>query len=370
MTMKIFEYTHDQFVDAFQRRYGLGSYYSTPIYGQVMKTGIAGLNRLEALDRHPELAGRFGTEWVLSTGRVIKRVSDGDVVKFLTRLDDDLDVESVVIPMYRRHTLCVSSQVGCRMGCRFCRTGRMGLVRNLSVTEIVGQVFSARDQLGLDVRNVVFMGMGEPLDNLNNVIQAIRVLSDQRGMNIARRYITVSTAGLAAGIDRLARIDGPPVNLAVSLNAPNDRIRSRLMPINRSVPMDELKAALERYPLTKKSALFVEYVLIKDINDHPEHADALADFLRPLKVKLNLIPYNPASHSELHPPSADAYERFHSWLVAKKVFVRRRREKGGRIMAACGQLGGMAASCRVPPQMTHSPEICGSRKILSPETQR
>jgi 23S rRNA (adenine2503-C2)-methyltransferase len=184
------------------------------------------------------------------------------------------------------------------------------------------------------------MGMGEPLDNTDNVIQALRVMVDQRGLDIARRYITVSTVGLTAGIERLARFEGGPVNLDVSLNAPADDIRSRLMPVNRSIPMAVLRDTLLAYPLAKKSALFMEYVLIQGVNDRHEHAVALARYLAPMKVKLNLIPYNPAPGSEWQPPSVDAYERFHSWLVAEKVFVRRRGEKGGRIMAACGQLGG------------------------------
>lgn len=338
--MKILDQTHDQFADAFRRRYGKGTYYSTAVYRHVMKTGKTAFYGLEPFTRFPELAGQLESDLVLSPGRLVKQVSDGGVVKFVTRLADDLDIESVIIPMFKRYTLCVSSQVGCRMRCRFCQTGMMGLVRNLTAAEIVGQVFAARHRLGFDVRNVVFMGMGEPLDNLDNVVQAIRVLADQRGLDIARRYITVSTVGLTDGIGRLSRFDGPPVNLAVSLNAPNDDIRSRLMPINRSIPMAALKEALQRYPLAKKSALFMEYVLIQGINDRQEHAGALARYLSPMKVKLNLIPYNPAPGSDFNPPSAEAYERFHAWLVAENVFVRRRGEKGGRIMAACGQLGG------------------------------
>ncbi|BBO70103.1 dual-specificity RNA methyltransferase RlmN [Desulfosarcina alkanivorans] len=338
--MKILDQTHDQFVDAFRRNHGGGTHTGTAVYRQVMKHGQTAFDGLDAVARRPGLAGELASGLALSPGRLVHRVSDGGVVKFVTRLADDLDIESVVIPMFRRYTLCVSSQVGCRMGCRFCRTGKMGLLRNLTAAEIVGQVFTARHQLGVDVRNVVFMGMGEPLDNPDNLIQALRVLVDQRGMDIARRYITVSTVGLTAGIDRLARFDGGPVNLAVSLNAPNDDIRSRLMPVNRAISMSALRDTLQAYPLAKKSALFVEYVLIRGVNDRKEDATALARYLAPMKVKLNLIPCNPAPGSDLQPPSVAAYERFHDWLVAEGVFVRRRGEKGGRIMAACGQLGG------------------------------
>jgi 23S rRNA (adenine2503-C2)-methyltransferase len=318
-----------------------------------MKSGKICFDGMDAFAGCPELARKVETDLVISTGRVVQQVADGGIVKFVTRLADDLDIESVVIPMFKRHTLCVSSQVGCSMGCRFCRTGKMGLVRNLTASEIVGQVFNARHTLGIDIRNVVFMGMGEPLDNLDNVVQAIGVLADQRGLDITRRYITVSTVGLTAGIDRLAQLKAPPLNLAVSLNAPTDQIRSLVMPINRANPMAALRASLLRYPLAKKSAFFIEYVLIQGVNDRQEHARALARYLSPLKVKLNLIPYNPAPDSRLAPPSTEGYEQFHAWLVAEKVFVRRRKEKGGSIMAACGQLGGKN---NAQSQIAHEPD--------------
>jgi 23S rRNA (adenine2503-C2)-methyltransferase len=226
------------------------------------------------------------------------------------------------------------------MGCRFCRTGRLRLIRNLTAAEIVSQVFDARFRLGCDIRNVVFMGMGEPLDNFDNVVQAIRVLNDQRGLDIARRYITVSTAGLIRGIDQLAASVSPPVNLAVSLNASNDDIRSQLMPINRNAPMAALRESLMKYPLNRKSALFIEYVLIQGVNDSKAHARELARYLAPMKAKLNLIAYNQAPGSDFRPPSVDTFARFHGWLLDLNVFVRRRGERGARIMAACGQLGG------------------------------
>lgn len=337
---KMFSLTHDQFVEAVFYRYGKTAHYSSPVYRQIMKNGQTDPEPPGAVGRFPQWLRQPEANGGPVHGKVVKRIDDDGVVKFVTRLADGLDIESVIIPMHRRHTLCVSSQVGCRMGCHFCRTGKMGLIRNLDAGEIVEQVFAARHRLCVDVRNVVFMGMGEPLDNLNNVARAIRVLADQRGMDIARRYITVSTAGLIDGIDRLARLEDGPVNLAVSLNAPNDHIRSRIMPVNRNNPMAALKASLLRYPLRKKSAFFMEYVLIEGINDRPEHARALSRYLAPLRVKLNLIAFNPTPGSGLQAPSPEAVERFRSWLVAENIFVRRRGEKGGAIMAACGQLGG------------------------------
>ena len=342
--LTIFGTTHDQFVEAFGRRYGKGAHIATPLYRQVMKAGNLAIDKWAPLARSPELAKRLTADLALAPGWPVRQVAEDGVHKFVTRLADNLEIESVVIPMFNRHTLCVSSQTGCRMGCRFCRTGQMGLIRNLTAAEIVGQVFTARHQLGIDVRNVVFMGMGEPLDNLENVAQAIQVLTDQRGFDIARRYITISTVGLIAGIERLGRIDSGPVNLAVSLNAPFDDIRSAIMPINRFNAMGALRTSLQRYPLTKKSSLLIGYVLIRGLNDQRIHAKALARYLAPMKAKLNLIAYNPFPGSELEPPSVHTYERFHGWLLAEKVFVRRRGKKGGHIMAACGQLGGKGRS--------------------------
>jgi 23S rRNA (adenine2503-C2)-methyltransferase len=329
MPLNILDHTHDQFVEAFRRQTGKGAHTSNAIYRRVMKFGEPGQAGWERDVRLP-------------ADHVVKRIEDDGVVKFSTRLADGLDIESVVIPMFKRNTLCVSSQVGCRMGCRFCRTGNMGLIRDLTPAEIVGQVFNARHWMDIDVRNVVFMGMGEPLDNLSNVVQAIRVLEDQRGLDIARRYITVSTVGLTAGIDRLGQMDGPSVNLAVSLNAPSDAIRSAIMPVNRSNPMSVLREALSRYPIGRKASFVIEYVLIRGVNDQEAHARTLVQYLTGMPVKVNLIAFNPFPGSDLQAPSTAAYERFHGWLVDAGVFVRRRGKKGECIMAACGQLGGTA----------------------------
>jgi 23S rRNA (adenine2503-C2)-methyltransferase len=189
-----------------------------------------------------------------------------------------MQIESVVIPMYKRTTLCISSQVGAAWDACFARTGKMGLLRNLSTEEIVGQVFAARYHLGFNIRNVVFMGMGEPLDNFDNVTQAIRVMEDQRGLDIARRYITVSTVGLTEGIDRLARIDGNPVNLAVSLNAPTDEISSRLMPVNRRFHGGP-ETISGKYPLIKKIVSFYRICVDPDVNDQRKMPWHLGQYL-------------------------------------------------------------------------------------------
>lgn len=354
--MRIFEMTHAEFVSAFFARYGKTAHYSTPVYRHVMKTGNLDLEMLPVFSEAKALGRQVQNEMVMDTGQIVRTITEQGVTKFVTRLSDGMTVESVVIPMLRpalrpmlqsmngstirRVTVCVSSQVGCRMGCRFCETGRMGFFRNLLPAEIVGQVFAARHHVGEPVRNVVFMGMGEPLDNLENVCQAIRVMMDQRGLDIAGRHITVSTAGLADDIHRLARMDDIPVNLAVSLNAPDDETRTSLMPVNRRFSMDALRESLLGYQRVRpKTTLFVEYVLIQGINDAKSHALSLSRYLAPLAAKVNLIPCNPAASGDFAAPSPEACDQFRKWLVEEGVFVRQRGEKGGGIMAACGQLG-------------------------------
>lgn len=260
---------------------------------------------------------------------------------------DTLETESVVIPMQHgsglSHTLCVSSQVGCAMGCTFCETAQMGLIRSLSVSEIVGQWWAARHHLGHTIRNIVFMGMGEPLDNLDSVLGAIAVLTDHRGPSVTMRRITVSTVGRIDELVRLrerTRMQGwRGLNLAVSVNAPNDEIRSRIMPINRAMPLRELVAALEGWPARKNQVICCEYVLIPGVNDADEHADELAALLKNVRCCVNVIPYNPRRDSPWPAPSEESVWRFLKRLEARGQFCKRRRTKGRDTMAACGQLG-------------------------------
>jgi 23S rRNA (adenine2503-C2)-methyltransferase len=220
----------------------------------------------------------------------------------------------------------------------------MGLRRQLGVAEIVGQLFNARRVYGTDIRNVVFMGMGEPLDNFGNVVQAIRVLSDQRGLNVALRHITVSTVGLADGIRRLAAAGMPLLKLAVSLNAAGDAVRSQLMPVNRATPLAALRQALMDYPLRKGFSLMVAYVLIPGVNDSAADAAALAAFLAPLAAKVNLIPFNPGTDAPYRAPTEGEMATFRDRLVTARVQVQPRSTLGRDLMAACGQLG----ACRRP----------------------
>ncbi len=273
---------------------------------------------------------------------------DGATRKFVLRHGDGLETESVLIPMEHRrggtsHTLCVSSQIGCAMGCRFCETAQMGLMKQLTAGQIVGQWHAARHRIGQPVKNIVFMGMGEPMDNLDAVLQAIRILVDHNGPAIPPSNIAVSTVGHLAGIARFGRFIEQPglhrLNLAVSVNAPNDAIRSSIMPINRGAPMTALREALLAFPKRRTAAICVEYVLIPGVNDAMEHADEICEWLRPLRSSLNVIPYNPRRDSPWRAPMDDEVDQFVARVQANGQFVKTRRTKGRSVMAACGQLG-------------------------------
>ena len=294
--------------------------------------------------------------------------SEGQVIKFVQDLGGDADgsggapapvvaagrpgvptqIESVLIPMIGRsgvstYTLCVSSQVGCAMGCTFCETAQMGLVRSLQPHEIVGQWFAATHLVGVRPKNLVFMGMGEPMDNIDNVFAAIAALTDHNGAHHAMNKITVSTVGRIDGLKRMAEQIHKPgwhrLNLAVSVNAPNDEIRSRIMPVNRAMPMGELRDVLLAWPKYGGAKICIEYVLIPGVNDGPEHARQLAEYVRPLPACVNIIPYNPRRDSPWPAPTEESVAAFLGWLSEAGAYCKRRRTKGRDMMGACGQLG-------------------------------
>ncbi len=340
--IKLLELTFSELVSELKKRYGKGAHHAAILFREIYSNGNIDLGKSPEIVRWKKLYVQLCHDLKVNLNPVVDTIKENGLTKFVTRLKDSLEIESVIVPMATHNTLCVSSQVGCKMGCKFCETARLGFFRNLSVEEIIGQVFTAKFIFDVDIRNVVFMGMGEPLDNFDNVMQAILVMEDQRGFDISKRYISVSTAGLLDGIKKLAALNWPQINLALSLNAPNDQVRSQIMPINKVYSMDRLREVLMDFPLKKNGAVYIEYVLIKHVNDRQEHAYQLADYLKPLRAKLNLIPYNRRTDSLFEAPSEQDVSRFLSWLVEKKVFVRKRSTKGLGIRAGCGQLGNYA----------------------------
>ncbi len=265
--------------------------------------------------------------------------ADG-TVKLAFKCRDNAVIETVYIPSEGRNTLCISSQVGCAMGCTFCWTAKMGLRRNLTAAEIVGQVMHARRLMGErngHIGNIVFMGMGEPLHNYDNVLQAIRVLTDEAGLNFSRRKITVSTSGLVPQIRKLGH--DADVNLAISLNGTTDAQRGAIMPVNDRWNIEALMDALREYPLERRQRLTFEYVLIRDLNDTLDDARRLVKLMRGVKGKVNLIPFNPHPHTPFQTPDEATIDAFQQHLVANHVNCFRRVTRGQEEMAACGQLG-------------------------------
>ena len=318
------------------------------VYASVFKTG-----RLDpaALGLGSAKASAWASAFrasILSPERVVEEPGElGTTAKALLRLEDGLAVECVRIPMAvrgpdeGRATLCLSSQVGCRMGCAFCETGRRGFARNLSAGEIVAQVLTARFALGWRFRNIVFMGMGEPLDNAEEVFAAIEVLLDRSAFGFAQDRIALCTAGHVDGLRLLARRPWGRLKLSVSLNAASDELRSRLMPIDRRWPLAELAEALREYPARRGFVLALNYCLIPGLNDSSVDVALLVAFCRCFgRVLVNLIPYNPGSAPIGRAPSEEEIEAFTLRLIAAGVKTRRRATHGRSIMAACGQLGG------------------------------
>ncbi len=295
----------------------------------------------------PALRERLAAAFCLRPLTVVEvnASSTGATRKFLSRLQDGHLVESVIIPAAEgqggarseRITLCVSSQVGCAFGCRFCASGLLGFTRNLTAAEILGQILAAEEVAGARVDNLVFMGMGEPLANMDNLLTALELIMEPRALGIGARHITISTSGNVPGLRRLAAF-GKPLRLAVSLHGASDEVRSRVMPVNRKWPLGELLPALKEWTRTSKHMITLEYILIEEVNAGLAEARQLARIARDLRAKVNLIPYNTVEGLPWKRPSEAACRAFCRALIAERVPVTMRYEKGHDINAACGQL--------------------------------
>jgi 23S rRNA (adenine2503-C2)-methyltransferase len=341
----IFDHTAASFSQDVALHLGKGKQHARRLYTQWIRKG--------ELDRNVEPQAASLVDAIIEkTDFSLPEISavrdEGNTKKFLLKFHDGFESESVIIPMKSGATLCVSSQIGCKKACAFCETGRMGLLRNLKANEIIAQLFIARNVLKAEIRNIVFMGMGEPLDNFNEVLHAIEILTDPLGFGLGASHITVSTSGVVDKIERLSASDMPKVHLAVSVNASNDLLRQKLMPINRKWNMARLKEAMLSYCAKTKKKIFAEYVLIKDFNDSLTCAEELFAYLQELNVTVNLIPYNPQQIDRFAAPEQERVEAFQSFLSERGMRTLLRQAKGQAIMAACGQLGNQKLSRRIP----------------------
>jgi len=319
---------------------GLGNpaFRARQIFRWIYKHGVTDFAEMTDLGKNLrlELAERARiSDWTPET----RQVSRDGTVKYLFRLADGESVETVRIPMESgRTTLCISSQAGCAMGCQFCMTGTFGLSRNLTPGEIVNQVCAAFRDGPLD--NIVLMGMGEPLHNLDNVVMALQILYASDGFDFGPRKVTLSTCGLVPEMRQLG--ERIKVGLAVSLNATTDEIRDRLMPVNRRYPLRELLKACRDYPLQPRERITFEYILLSGVNDSLDDARRLVKLLHGIKAKVNLIPFNAHPGNSFRSPSEQQIRAFQSLLMESGLVAIRRASKGQDIAAACGQLKGFS----------------------------
>ncbi len=316
---------------------GIKAYRAGQIFKWVFSHQVDQFNSMTDLGQ--ELREKLAAHFVISRLQTERTETSRDGTrKYLFRLNDGNHIETVLIPEKNHFTLCISSQVGCAMGCRFCLTARGGFVRNLTAGEIVSQVRDIKKHIGAQpLSNIVLMGMGEPLANYTNVVQAIRILTDRDfGLEFSTRRVTLSTAGLVPELLQLGK--DVTVNLAVSLNATDNETRSKLMPINKKYPLENLIEACRQYPLAPRKRITFEYILIQGVNDSPEDALRLIKLLRPIKAKINLIPFNEHPGCLFRRPDEKTILAFQDILTQHHYTAMIRNSKGQDISAACGQL--------------------------------
>jgi 23S rRNA (adenine2503-C2)-methyltransferase len=313
-------------------------FHARQIFRWIYKRGVTDIEAMTDLSR--ELRATLAAGFTLATPVLAQRETSVDgTEKFLLRLEDGRHIESVFIPDTPAMTFCISTQVGCAMACAFCLTGKMGLVRNLTAGEIAGQVRVLAEALTLRDKkfNIVLMGMGEPLHNYDETMRALRILADEHGFDLSARRITLSTVGLLPALERLAKEPVMP-NLAISLHAPTDLQRGELVPLNRKYGVADIIDACRRFPLSRRSRITFEYVLLAGVNDSPQDARKLATLVAPVKCKVNLIPLNAAAGIRFERPSDEAIDRFATIVADHGVTVSVRKSRGRDIRAACGQL--------------------------------
>lgn len=334
-----FDYSYSELADLLEIEFAATRFRATQLFEWVYRKGVTELDQMTNISR--DLRQRLASSLHFPKARIHERhISVDGTRKYLFEVEGGDLVESVMIKQPNRMTLCVSSQVGCAMGCRFCRTGTMGLKRSLSTSEIIRQVNGVLEDaksFGDSFSNIVFMGMGEPLHNFDGVTRAVKLLTDPHGFGMSPRKVTVSTVGLVPAIRKLAQSD-VAVSLAVSLNATTDEVRSQVMPINDRFPISELLAAIKEFPVGPRKKVTIEYVMLGGINDTTADMQRLAKMMRGLPVKINLIPYNDNAGLGFDSPSKEWVHAWQRYLNTQghQAFIR--WSKGADIAAACGQL--------------------------------
>ncbi|RTZ90907.1 MAG: 23S rRNA (adenine(2503)-C(2))-methyltransferase RlmN [Deltaproteobacteria bacterium] len=352
MPLFIKDYPKDELVELLKKM-GEPRFRATQLFKWLYQKGITDFTKMTDISKLSQR--KFDATFESTSVAIETRETSRDgTTKYLYRLTDGKAIEGVLIPDPPRLTLCVSTQVGCRMGCAFCKTARMGLIRNLRTGEIVDQVCQVQAAIGpkRKITNLVFMGMGEPLDNLENALKAIEILGASDGFQFSHRRLTVSTCGLVNQLESLGD-KTKRFRLAVSLNAADNETRNRLMPVNRKYPIERLLAACQAISLRNRERVTFEYVMLKGVNDREQDAKALVRLFRGFKVKINLIPFNETEGIPFKRPAEKAILRFQEILVNANMTAIIRSSRGDDISAACGQL----ATATATPQAVSDPPV-------------
>ncbi len=330
----IYDYTYDkleeELININEKKYRVKQ-----IFEWLYKHKKTSFNEMTNLSK--DTINKLENNFIIKSLKVEKVQKGKDVSKYLFRLSDDNFIEAVLMKQSYGNSICVSSQVGCNIGCSFCESGRLRKIRDLEVHEMVEQIILVEEELKERIDSVVIMGIGEPFDNYDNVINFIKIINNPHGLEIGARHITVSTSGLIPGINKFA-LENFQVNLAISLHAPNDEVRSKIMKINNVYNIKELIKAVNDYIDKTNRRVTIEYVMLDNINDKKEHAQELSKLLRGMNVYVNLIPYNETSHIQYKKSKKYKILEFYDILKQNKINVTIRREFGTEVDAACGQL--------------------------------
>ena len=310
-------------------------YVAAQIYDWLYKKRVSSFDEMTNIKK--ELLEKLKNDFSIEKLEILTKQEDVDVVKYLFKLHDGNKIEAVLMHHDYGESLCVSSQVGCNMGCAFCESGRLKKVRNLETAEIVLQILMIEQDLNLRITHIVLMGIGEPFDNYDNVVDFFRVVNDPKGIELGSRHITVSTSGIVPKIREFSNLD-KQVNLAISLHAPNNEIRNKIMNINKAYPIEQLIDAVREYVNKTNRRVTFEYIMLKDVNDSVECAIELSKLLKGINCYVNMIPYNETSHIDFKKSDKETIMKIYDTLKKNNVNVTVRKEFGSKVSAACGQL--------------------------------
>ncbi len=332
--MNIYDYTIKQLEDYFISK-GEKNFKAIQVFEWLYQKRVKSFDEMTNIKK--EVISYLKEDLKINSLEILTKQEDVDVIKYLFKLEDNNKIEAVLMKHDYGNSLCVSSQVGCNMGCKFCESGRLKKVRNLNTSEMVLQLLKIEEDLNIRISHLVLMGIGEPFDNYENVIKFIDIINTPKGIALGSRHITVSTCGIIPKIKEFIK-DGKQVNLAISLHASNDKLRNQLMPISKVYKLDDLMKTIKEYIKQTNRRVTFEYILLKGVNDKYENAVELSKLLKGMNCYVNLIPYNETSHIEFKKSDQNTILKFYDTLKKNNIGVTIRREFGKKVSAACGQL--------------------------------